>query len=271
MAEKGTIVSTKDSVWLTDESATSIQRSTRNKAAPDEKGNVWHKTWWGLLLAIIFWFISIPWFVWTKTNLKPAWKTAITALIALLFIAPNFSSGNVNSGIAETELSSRQASVEIDKAERDRKAAENLDAQIMEFGDLREISLEDATRIKNVRNSYNAMPDEQRKLVKNVVILQQAEEIITSLQAAADERIAAEKIEAERIAAEIAEAKRIETEQAAAAEAQRIAAEQAQQPIGQTVFITNTGKKYHRDGCQYLSKSKIQTTLDSAISSGYEP
>ena len=28
-----------------------------------------------------------------------------------------------------------------------------------------------------------------------------------------------------------------------------------------TVFGTNTGKKYHADGCQYLSKSKIPMTL----------
>jgi competence protein ComEC len=31
-----------------------------------------------------------------------------------------------------------------------------------------------------------------------------------------------------------------------------------------TVYITNTGSKYHRDGCRYLSKSKIPTSLSSA-------
>jgi competence protein ComEC len=36
-----------------------------------------------------------------------------------------------------------------------------------------------------------------------------------------------------------------------------------------TVYITNTGKKYHSDGCQYLSKSKIAITLKDAKSEGY--
>src|SRR5688572_8175735 len=35
--------------------------------------------------------------------------------------------------------------------------------------------------------------------------------------------------------------------------------------MGQTVYVTNTGSKYHRGGCQYLSKSKISTSLDSAL------
>lgn len=37
------------------------------------------------------------------------------------------------------------------------------------------------------------------------------------------------------------------------------------------VFITDTGQKYHRDGCQYLSSSKIQTTLGEACQKGYGP
>ena len=37
------------------------------------------------------------------------------------------------------------------------------------------------------------------------------------------------------------------------------------------VYITNTGSKYHRDGCASLKKSKIKTDRDKAISEGYEP
>jgi micrococcal nuclease len=32
------------------------------------------------------------------------------------------------------------------------------------------------------------------------------------------------------------------------------------------VYITKTGKKYHRDGCRYLSKSKIPISLEDAVS-----
>lgn len=39
----------------------------------------------------------------------------------------------------------------------------------------------------------------------------------------------------------------------------------------QTVYITNTGTKYHRDGCGYLSKSKIAISLSDAKARGYTP
>ncbi|GFZ31802.1 hypothetical protein CSC2_23280 [Clostridium zeae] len=38
-----------------------------------------------------------------------------------------------------------------------------------------------------------------------------------------------------------------------------------------TVFTTNTGHKYHRDGCKYLSKSKIPISLNDAKASGLDP
>ncbi|WKV08158.1 ComEC/Rec2 family competence protein [Thermoanaerobacterium sp. CMT5567-10] len=38
-----------------------------------------------------------------------------------------------------------------------------------------------------------------------------------------------------------------------------------------TVYITATGKKYHRDGCRYLSKSKIPISLSQAKAEGYTP
>lgn len=43
------------------------------------------------------------------------------------------------------------------------------------------------------------------------------------------------------------------------------------QPISTTVYITKTGKKYHRDGCRYLSRSKISLSLSDAHNQGYAP
>ena len=37
----------------------------------------------------------------------------------------------------------------------------------------------------------------------------------------------------------------------------------------QTVYVTKTGEKYHEDGCRYLSRSKISTTLEDAQKNGY--
>ncbi len=38
-----------------------------------------------------------------------------------------------------------------------------------------------------------------------------------------------------------------------------------------TVYVTNSGKKYHQSGCQYLANSKIAISLDEAELEGYEP
>lgn len=44
-----------------------------------------------------------------------------------------------------------------------------------------------------------------------------------------------------------------------------------QQQIVVIVFVTDTGTKYHRDGCQYLNMSKHQMDLKQAINQGYTP
>jgi len=39
--------------------------------------------------------------------------------------------------------------------------------------------------------------------------------------------------------------------------------------VQQVIYVTNTGKKYHKGNCRYLSKSKIKTTKSKAQNSGY--
>ena len=93
------------------------------------------------------------------------------------------------------------------------------------------------------------------------------------------EEEAAAKAEAEAKAkAEAEEAARAQAEAEAAAQAQaqaeaqrRAEAAAAAQPNEQTVYITKTGKKYHRDGCRYLKKSQIPISLSDAESRGYTP
>jgi micrococcal nuclease len=51
--------------------------------------------------------------------------------------------------------------------------------------------------------------------------------------------------------------------------AQQAAPQQQPQTKEQTVYITNTGKKYHRAGCRYLSHSKILVSLKDAKANGY--
>lgn len=44
-----------------------------------------------------------------------------------------------------------------------------------------------------------------------------------------------------------------------------------QQQTSVTVYVTNSGAKYHRWGCQYLWNSSIAVTLNYALSAGYTP
>lgn len=95
-----------------------------------------------------------------------------------------------------------------------------------------------------------------------------AEKAAAEARAAEEARLAAEAqaAEDERKAQEAAAA-------AAAAEAQRKAQEEAAaaQKSTHTVYITNTGEKYHRDGCRHLSKSKIPIDYADARAKGYAP
>lgn len=43
------------------------------------------------------------------------------------------------------------------------------------------------------------------------------------------------------------------------------------QAFGATVYITDTGEKYHRAGCQYLRKSSHPISLSEAKAEGYTP
>lgn len=42
-------------------------------------------------------------------------------------------------------------------------------------------------------------------------------------------------------------------------------------PTGKTVYVTKTGKKYHRKDCQFLSKSRVPLALDEAKNRGFTP
>jgi hypothetical protein len=52
---------------------------------------------------------------------------------------------------------------------------------------------------------------------------------------------------------------------------QSTASSHTEQSNSATVYITNTGSKYHRSGCSYLRQSSNAISLSQAKSSGYEP
>lgn len=88
----------------------------------------------------------------------------------------------------------------------------------------------------------------------------------------------AKKDAEEKAAQQAVEKKKAEEDAAAAAAAAVAAAEEAAaaersaaaEPVSKTVYITNTGEKYHSGGCRYLKESKIATSYDDAKAQGYE-
>ena len=46
----------------------------------------WYKTWWGVILAILFLPIFIVWYVWAKTKLSQVWKIVITVVMGIMVI-----------------------------------------------------------------------------------------------------------------------------------------------------------------------------------------
>lgn len=128
---------------------------------------------------------------------------------------------------------------------------------------------------------------EEEALAKAEADRKAAEEAAAKAEAdrkAAEE--AAAKAEAEKKAAE-EEAARVEAERKAAEEAAKAEAEekarqeaaaaeaaaeaQAGDTNGYTVYITETGKKYHSGGCRHVKKSKIAIDANDARAQGYEP
>lgn len=90
-------------------------------------------------------------------------------------------------------------------------------------------------------------------------------------QKAAEE--AAKKQAEEEAAAKEAEeaAAKQKVEEEAEAEEQQQTENASAEEQEQTVYITNSGTKYHKSGCKYLKKSKTAISLSDALAQGYEP
>lgn len=63
----------------------------------------------------------------------------------------------------------------------------------------------------------------------------------------------------------------VEPEPAPAPVPAPVVVEPKAEPQSITVYITETGEKYHLPNCRYLSKSKITISLEKAKSQGYTP
>ncbi|MDY3980118.1 hypothetical protein ACTQZK_09075 [Paraeggerthella sp. LCP19S3_G8] len=82
-------------------------------------------------------------------------------------------------------------------------------------------------------------------------------------------KIEAEKEAERQKAEEEAAAAKAAAEQEAAAAAAAVSGGGGGGGGDVTVYITKTGEKFHRDGCQYLKKSQIPISRSNAIAQGY--
>lgn len=116
-----------------------------------------------------------------------------------------------------------------------------------------------------------ARVEEERKAAEEAAAKEEADrKAAEEAEAKAEEERKAAEAKA---AAEAEEKARQEAEAAAAAEEAAQVEEQAAaaEESNRTVYITNTGKKYHNDGCRHLKKSKSPINLNDAKAQGYEP
>lgn len=112
------------------------------------------------------------------------------------------------------------------------------------------------------------------EVTRDVEAMEEAKAAQEEAERQAAEEAAAAEAAAAAAAEEEAAAAAAEQEAAAAAAEQEAAAAAAAPSGGggeDTVYITNTGKKYHRDGCSSLKESKIPSTRSEAEALGLGP
>ena len=178
---------------------------------------------------------------------------------------------------------------------------------MLQINALGTITLDSQPIINEARAAYDALTPEDKALVVNLNDLSDAEGRYNVLVLLEEARLKAEQEAAEREAREKEEAERLAKEEAdrKAQESSSKTPEgntgngtsvtEGQPPKGDAgndghvntepnpnedvyeyeksiiVYVTATGKKYHRDGCRHLSQSKIAKTLWDAKNEGYTP
>ena len=101
----------------------------------------------------------------------------------------------------------------------------------------------------------------------NLVVDEEATSALAEKKAAEEQAVAEQKAAEEQAAAE----QKAAEEAAAEASAQK-KAEQEEERLNRTVYITGSGSKYHSSGCRTIKKSSVTAiTIRDAEASGYEP
>lgn len=244
---------------------------------PDHK-KWYQKTGWIIALLILFFPVGL-FLMWKYTNWKKPVKGIITALILIIALSGIVSPDKLEQITlkADTEQTydiNQKISIEATTTPSDYELSSS---DFKCSGGKITTNNQNISFIATKDGSYKIWAEHDGIKSNNLTLkVEDKEAIAKQKEKEEQERLAAEKAQKEaeeKAAQEAAEAQaKTEAEAQAQAEAQQQAqaATQAQQNNDPTVYITNTGGKYHRAGCRFLKQSQIEKHL-SEVKGVYGP
>nr|DAR08644.1 MAG TPA: DNA methyl phosphotriester repair domain protein [Caudoviricetes sp.] len=255
---------------------------------PDHK-KWYQKTGWIIALLILFFPVGL-FLMWKYTNWKKPIKGIITALILIIALSGIVSPDKLEQITlkADTEQTydiNQKISIEATTTPSDYELSSS---DFKCSGGKITTNNQNISFIATKDGSYKIWAEhdgiKSNKLTvkvedKAAIAKQRAKEEQKRLAEEKAQKEAEEKAAQEKAAQEAAKAQaKAEAEAQAAAQAQAQAeaqqqaqaATQAQQNNDPTVYITNTGGKYHRAGCRFLKQSQIEKHL-SEVKGVYGP
>lgn len=248
---------------------------------PDHK-KWYQKTGWIIALLILFFPVGL-FLMWKYTNWKKPVKGIITALILIIALSGIVSPDKLeqitlNADTEQTYDINQKISIEATTTPSDYELSSS---DFKCSGGKITSNNQNISFIATKDGSYKIWAEHDGIKSNNLTLKVEDKAAIAKQKAKEEqERLAAEKAKKEaeeKAAQEAAEAQaKAEAEAQAAAQAQAEAqqqaqaAAQAQQNNDPTVYITNTGGKYHRAGCRFLKQSQIEKHL-SEVKGVYGP
>ena len=196
-----------------------------------------------------------------NSKLKENTKIVLSIAFAIIFVFTW-----IPSCVGINNSSSNQKSEQI--ASANKQSAQAVENKINSIGDPKSASLDKRQSVKDAKNAYDALTSDQKGLIsynalKTLII---SDDNIATLEAkATSDKAAADKLAADQAAAASV------AQSAATPSSSTTAVQSASETTGATVYITDSGKKYHTDGCSSLTKSKVPIELEKAKAQGYTP
>ncbi|URN85825.1 hypothetical protein [Acetobacterium wieringae] len=227
----------------------------------DENLEFYKKEW--VMWLTLFFFAPVGIFLMWKYNqkLKENIKIILSVVFAVFFVliwVPSCA------GIGAAAGSGNDNNIEkfID---HNKLAAQEAESKIKEIGDPKLITIEKGSVVNAAKTTYIELTSEQKGYVSydSLKVLILAEDAIADLKN--------KPVENSQPVAESAVSGQSTTDATKTSTAPQAQTATETEPTGTIVYITESGKKYHLDGCSSLSKSKIQIDLDKAKSQGYTP